>query len=163
MIAVTFNADEVTDALDRIAAGLTDMTDLMEELGELLVASTKDRFTEGKAPDGTPWAPKSQATIAAYLARGDRVAFRPLFGPSGRLSSEIAHRAGPQSVEVGSSLIYAAVQQFGAAKGAFGTNAIGRPIPWGNIPARPFLGLSEEDETNILATIDEWLARSAGE
>lgn len=34
-------------------------------------------------------------------------------------------------------------------------------LAWGNIPARPFLGISAEDQTNILDAITEALVRSA--
>ena len=48
--------------------------------------------------------------------------------------------------------------QFGARYGAFGTISRGGSIPWGNIPARPFLGISDTDRSNIAATVEEWLA-----
>jgi len=32
------------------------------------------------------------------------------------------------------------------------------PIPWGDIPARPFLGLSDEDRSGILDIVSEALA-----
>jgi len=51
----------------------------------------------------------------------------------------------------------AATQQFGAAKGAFGRTKFNGPIPWGNIPARPFLGISEEDESNLVDMLREYL------
>lgn len=142
---------------------LSDMTPVMQDIGELMVDSTKQRFIAGEGPDGTAWSPKSEATIAAYLARGDTPDFRPLFGPSRRLSSEISYRVGPggESVEWGSSLIYAAVQQFGAVKGAFGTTERGASIPWGSIPARPFLGLSTDDEDKLKSLLQEWLESAA--
>lgn len=161
MITVELKEDEITAVLDRLSRSLTDMTPVMQDIGELLVESTKQRFGEGVAPDGTSWAPKSETTIEAYKRRGDRVDFRPLFGPSGRLSSEIFSKAGADSVEWGSSLIYAAVMQFGAAKGEFGRNARGGSIPWGTIPARPFLGLSDADRTMVMETISEWLDKAA--
>lgn len=134
MADVELNDDAFLRTLDKIASELTDMTDLMQDLGELLTDSTKQRFVEGTAPDGTAWAPKSDATIDAYRRRekkgpNTRVDFRPLFGPSGRLSSEIFHQADSASVEIGSSLIYSAVQQFGAAKGEFGSASNGSSIP----------------------------------
>jgi phage gpG-like protein len=46
--------------------------------------------------------------------------------------------------------------QFGAAKGSLGSGA-----PWGNIPARAFLGVSDEDRAKIHETIEEWLAKVA--
>ena len=59
--------------------------------------------------------------------------------------------------------------QFGATAGEFGAHIgkdkLGRDhihsIPWGNIPARPFIGLSDEDQTNIAAEIAEWLEGAA--
>ena len=58
---------------------------------------------------------------------------------------------------VGSPSIYAGTHQFGAEKGAFGATSRGDPIPWGNIPARPFLGLSGDDETEIGNLITDYL------
>ncbi|MEQ3671482.1 MAG: phage virion morphogenesis protein [Pseudophaeobacter sp.] len=66
-----------------------------------------------------------------------------------------------KAVEYGSNAIQSAVMQFGAAKGAFGTASNGSSIPWGNIPARPFIGISEEDETNLALELEEWLERAA--
>lgn len=177
MTEITIDVDDtaITAALDRIAALLTDMTPLMNDLGEYLVRSTKERFAAGQAPDGTPWAPKSQVTIDRQYGKGaNRIDIRPLFGESRALSSQIHYQVGSDSVEWGSNLIYAAVQQFGAKKGEFGA-AMGRtkpsekrpwsqdyffPLPWGDIPARPFLGVSDDDRDQILATVDEWLLRA---
>jgi phage virion morphogenesis protein len=125
---------------------LGDMTDVMQDIGELLMTSTKDRFAKGEAPDGSKWAAKSPNTKGR-----DR---RPLFGPSGMLSSQIFYQAAPDSVEVGSNRVYAAMMQFGGTKDQF-------PHLWGDIPARPFLGVSEDDRSGILATVEEWLATSA--
>ncbi|AKO97616.1 MULTISPECIES: phage virion morphogenesis protein [Marinovum] len=161
MIKTSLDDAELTAGLARIKAHVTDMSDLMQDLGELLTDSTKSRFAEGAAPDGTPWAPKSQTTIDGYQQREKkaRVDFRPLFGPTGRLSSEVFYQAGTTSMEIGSALIYSAVQQFGAGKGQFGTAANGSSIPWGDIPARPFIGLSDEERANVNAEILEYLAR----
>jgi phage virion morphogenesis protein len=161
MITIELKDAEVSAILNRLGAAMADLTPVMQEIGEQLVYETGQRFDQGVTPDGGAWAPKSETTIDAYARRGDRVDFRPLFGPSGRLHSTIDYRAGADFVEVGSGAIYAAVMQFGAAKGAFGADASGRPIPWGAIPARPFIGLSETDRANIIATVNEWLARIA--
>ena len=61
---------------------------------------------------------------------------------------------------VGSPLIYAGVHQFGAKKGAFGTTSKGSPIPWGDIAARPFLGVSNDDEREIVDIILDHLTDS---
>lgn len=157
MITIEIKDDAIAEALARVAAALTDMRPVMDDMGEYLVRSTKQRFPESIAPDGTPWAPKSPATIEAYQRRGDPVSFRPLIGPTRALSTTISHEAGSDFVRWGSNRIQAAVMQFGAAEGAFGRMANGSPIPWGAIPARPFLGLSEQDRTAILDIVEEWL------
>lgn len=170
MIRIELKEDTVTPRLDALARHFGDLTPVMQEIGEFLVASTKDRFQKGVSPDGAKWAPKSNTTKKAYERRKETVDARPLFGPSGMLSSQIGMLAGPTSVEVGSNRIYAAVMQFGAPQGAFGA-AIGKDkrgrdhfhsIPWGDIPARPFLGISDEDRTGILKIVEEWLMRAAG-
>ena len=46
---------------------------------------------------------------------------------------------------------YAAMQQFGGIKSEF-------PHLWGDIPARPFLGVSESDAEEILAIVHDYLA-----
>lgn len=164
-IRIDISDEDAIRQLDRLAEHLTDMTPLMQDLGEYLADSTERRFPEGVAPDGTPWAPKSQATMDAYRRREGRssnasVPFRPLYGPSGRLSSEIHYEAQADSVEIGSNLIYAAVMQMGAGKGAFGTASNNTPIPWGDIPARPFLGISEDDRQTIPLIVAEYLTNA---
>ena len=157
MIRTTIKEDQITLGIGALAESLADLTPVMQEIGEFLVASTKDRFQAGVSPDGSAWTPKSPTTIKAAARRGVRLDPRPLFGETGMLSSQIGMVAGPNSVEVGSNMIYSAVMQFGAGKGAFGADKAGHPIPWGSIPARPFLGLSEADEQGIRDIVDEWL------
>lgn len=53
---------------------------------------------------------------------------------------------------------YAATQQFGAKKGEFRSTKNGAPVPWGDIPARPFLGISADDEDKIIEIIQSHLA-----
>ncbi|PKP85827.1 MAG: phage virion morphogenesis protein [Alphaproteobacteria bacterium HGW-Alphaproteobacteria-2] len=161
MLRIDYNDAELQASLVRLGALLGNLTPVMQDLGEFLVASTKDRFPAGTAPDGTPWAPKSPTTLEAYRRRGDPADPRPLFGPTGSLSRGIFAQADAGSVEWGSAMIYARVMQEGAARGAFGATSRGAPIPWGDIPARPFLGLSDDDESALIAIVEEWLDRAA--
>tara|TARA_R110002094_G_scaffold160396_8_gene145802 strand:- start:230 stop:757 length:528 start_codon:yes stop_codon:yes gene_type:complete len=164
MITVELKDEEVSAALNRVAEHLTDMSLLMNEIGEQLEYETEQRFDQGVAPDGSAWAAKSQTTIDAYSARGQRVDFRPLHGPNTDgtpLRKSFFRDYGPDFVEIGTNKIQAAVMQFGAAKGAFGKAANGTSVPWGNIPARPFLGISDTDRANIVETVEEWLQNAA--
>ena len=157
MIRIEFNAAPVLAALARARAGLADLTRLNISIGEAVVRSTKRRFQEGVAPDGTRWRAKSPATLAAYLRRGHGSRPRPLIGVSEQLSREVLSFPTRDQVEIGSARPYSAVMQEGAAKGAFGSTRTGRPIPWGDIPARPWLGLSSDDERMIVLLADEFL------
>ncbi|MEQ5870238.1 phage virion morphogenesis protein [Sagittula sp. NFXS13] len=166
LIELDFDLDELTPALARVIAKLGDTTELMQDIGELMVNSTKQNFAEGTDPDGDAWAPKSMATLEAYRRREGKkanasVPSRPLIGVTRMLSTTISYEAQNGSVEWGSNQIQAAVMQFGAKKGAFGTASNGSSIPWGNIPARPFLGFGEADKTAIQETIEDYLQQAS--
>lgn len=171
MVRITFTDDDLTAALARVADALSDTTPLMQDIGEFMVKSTNDNFATGTDPNGTPWAPRSQTTLDAYAARKDKPGPRPLIGPTKSLSSTISYEADTDGVSWGSNMIYAAVQQFGAEAGEFGArigvNKKGRryfmPIPWGNIPARPFLGVGEDDLTSLTEIVSEYLQTAAGD
>jgi phage virion morphogenesis protein len=158
MYSIEISDAAVTAALDRLAGALADMTPAMEEIGEALTASTQDRMQAGLQPDGAPFAPRSPVTLARYEKAGIRYG-NPL-NVSGILRGGIFPQASADQVRIGSNAIQAAVMQFGAAQGAFGRTARGGPIPWGNIPARPFLGLSDTDRTSIGDIVNEWLERA---
>lgn len=187
MITITMDDSEVRGYLQKLSRKTSDMSPAMRGMGELLVASTKERFTSGKAPDGTPWAPNKATTINAFLqdkgrkkdkltgkkgnwkkgyTRKGRLsakswgiigAKRPLIGHTRRLGSHIHYRATKNSVFVGSSLVYSAVQHFGAQKGSLGRTRRGGPVPWGDIPARNYLGLSAIDRHNLIHYISRYL------
>ena len=160
MIRIELKEEALVAGLARLSAGLDDMTPVMNQIGEYLITSTKKRFGKGVDPDGNPWAANSPVTLARKKGT------RPLFGESNQLNTQIFHEAGPTQVEVGSPMVYAGVQQFGAAQGEFGAfigkDKKGRDhfhsIPWGDVPARPFIGVSEEDETALTKIVEVYLA-----
>lgn len=153
MITLEINDADIAFALSQMAAALSDPSPVMNEIGMFLVASTEERFDETKAPDGSTWARRSETTLAVYERQ--KAKFGPVLHKSGTLRQSIFHSYGPDEVTVGSNVLYSAVMQFGAAKGSLGSGA-----PWGNIPARPYLGLSESDKAGVIDIVGEWLERS---
>jgi len=151
---VEITEDTITTGLARLAAALSDMSEPMSDIGELMLVSTQDRIATGVDVDGKPFVPRSPTTIARYGKLG--LKYGAPLNQSGRMRKGIAYNSGPDWMELGSNAIQAAVMQFGAAKGSFGNGS-----PWGNIPARAFLGVSEEDRTKIHETIEDWLAKVA--
>ena len=85
------------------------------------------------------------------------------------MHSQLFPEADYNSAGVFTNVPYAAVHQFGARKGSFGsysdTDKNGHPFagvsPWGDIPARPFIGLSADNEEDIRQTLIEYVLREA--
>lgn len=160
---------DILRELEKLTRRAEDLSPAMREIGELGVATTKRRFALGMAPDGTRWAPNSQVTILQYLDRysgsyrkdgrlskagaGLVMGKKPLIGESKTLSTAIQYRlVDTTSVEWGSDRPQAAMMQYGGRKAQF-------PHLWGDIPGRPYLGLSDEDAGNILDILGDHLAR----
>ncbi len=169
MITIQVNDRQVLDLLAELSRKCANLKPAMKEIGEDLMASTKARFATARAPDGTPWEANSPVTIDRYLGvfsgsykkdgslskRGTArtAAKKPLTGETKALQTTINYQLdGNSSVRIGSPMVYAAMQQFG------GTKAQWLHL-WGDIPARPFLGASDADKTNILDIIGSYLVK----
>lgn len=120
-----------------------------EAIGETMVESTRLRFAESRAPNGSSWQPLSLKTLIARSRRGQRggnrlrgaiPAAQPLLD-TGQLRNSITHRASDRDVIVGTRFDWAAVHQLGGHAGR-GRRAF--------IPARPFLGISREDRVEVV-------------
>ena len=160
---ISLDVSPALNALQNTAAKLGNLSPVHRAIGELLVDSTKQRFADSQAPDGSTWQTLSETTLMQYVSTFGKSNFgksgrinkagaarvqgrKPLIGKSKSLSTQIFYEvsANGNELTVGSPMIYAAVQQFGQKKGASGASKRG-PIPWGDIPPRPFIGLSTDD------------------
>ena len=157
MFDYDLNTEPAKKALRDAMAQLDDMTPVYTDISEYLLDQRRQRFASGTDPDGKPWAPKTQGTLDRYKRLGYGTLNRPLIGPSKALSRQIQRIVSKDGVVIGSSLVYARTMQEGAAKGSFGSDARGNPLPWGNIPARRWLDLSDEEELEIVSIVDEHL------
>ncbi|SDX55751.1 phage virion morphogenesis protein [Thiocapsa roseopersicina] len=157
-ITIELDDDALRATLGRLAASIADPSPALAEIGEHLLETTRARFgqDEKRGPDGMPWARNTETTIA----RKGRD--NPLH-KSGTLAGQLRYQLDPRgrAVEVGSNRVYAAVQQFGQPQGASGTTKRGGPIPWGDIPPRPFLGVSADDREAISNILINYLAKKA--
>jgi len=128
------------DRLRERVGGLArkDRARLLDMIGAAVESQTRRRIEEDKAgPDGTPW-PAWSARYAATRHGG-----QSLLEGEGDLMDSLDYVASDDEVEVGSNLIYAAVHQFGSEDDSDQ-----------NIPARPYLGLSADDEAELEETIE---------
>ncbi len=149
----------VRGAFARLAALATDLTPVMTDIGAQLRQHVDERFEDERGPGGVPWKQSRRAREQKGQTLSD----------TGRLRQSITFRAARDSVEIGTDVRYAAVHQFGAticaktAKGLRFKVGLGGSGGWRRlrqvtIPARPFLGLDQQD----LAEVDVIVRRHLG-
>lgn len=138
-----------------------DKRELNTVLGEVAHSSTIARFRDGKAPDGRRWLASNRADTT-----GGRTLLR-----SAQLRNSISVMSDESGFAVGTNLKYAATHQFGepgriirarkkkALRFRIGGRWISKKQVRISIPARPFLGLSDEDMQEIKDTVEEFISR----
>lgn len=164
-------SDDLNRELREMSARLTDLRPFWGDVGELLQVSTERRFVTQTGPDGAKWDANKPITIERWLMReglqgkaAERATARKrILRQSGALANSIAYRVDADGVQITSGLKYAGVMQFGAPQGIFGRSRRNKPIPWGTIPARPYVGMSPKDRQGIAETLDEHLTGGFGE
>jgi phage virion morphogenesis protein len=117
---------------------------LLLEIGEDLTESTKQRFVTTTDPDGEQWAENSQVTL-------DRKSGSKPLTNHGSLADSIHYAMlGDYGVEIGSDKVQANMMQYGGTTAQFSHL-------WGDIPSRPFIGLSAEDKQSVLELVSHYL------
>lgn len=109
------------------------------DVGEYLLGSIERRFRAQKDPEGNDWKPLSEMTLASRKRR--KKTSTKILIESGNLKGLMHWRATDEAVEVGTNLIYGAMQQFGGY-----AKLRGKPV---YIPPRPYLGLSAQDRDEV--------------
>lgn len=177
-IKIEIDDQAVMAAFNRLLAAGEDPSQTLRWIGERLAESTRQRFERSVDPEGRPWKPLARGTYEGLVAgakgnvtkggklsaRGaERVAGRkPLIGETRALSTTINYQLeGSNAVLIGTPMEYGFVHQFGGKKtytilpkhkqalawpgGAHPVKKVVHPP----LPARPFLGVSNEDREQI--------------
>lgn len=155
-----FDMNKVLDVFDKIEHE-AEQARFWDGAGALITKQTVKRIADEKrAPDGSPW----QSLNALYETSKSQSSSGGMLEYEGNLRDSIHHNSSSTSTEVGSALVYAPVHHFGAvikpkkrkslafrlAKAAVSVTQI-------NIPARPFLGLSDKNVLELKAyVIKRW-------
>lgn len=162
---------QIERTLGRLVGTLEDFDVLLGSIGIYLESSTLQRFEDQSGPDGRAWQQSERAKRDGGKTLID----------SSQLRSSITHRVSGKRVEVGTNKVYAGVHQFGmnetvsvSSHTRTVNSAFGIALPGGltytvnaferimNMPARPFLGLSGEDEAEIGFIIEDHLSQALG-
>lgn len=124
---------------------------LMATIGETLVSGTIKRFADEEDPQGKNWEKSERAKSESGVTLTE----------TGRLRKSIDYAATQDKVMVGSNVAYARIHQFGGTIKPKNGKALkfngkdGNPVfvKQVNIPARPYIGVSAADMTEVKATI----------
>ncbi|AFY60349.1 phage virion morphogenesis protein [Synechococcus sp. PCC 6312] len=145
-IRVTFEDSGVQNALNQQANRLGNPREMLADIGAHMDMKTRTRIRQLGQPqdavttlDGQAWAPLAEATIKHKQRK--RKKERKL-QQDGELLGTITYQANSQQVEIGSGAKHSVYQQFGTK----------------NIPARPFLFVTAEDEAEIGEIVRDFLS-----
>ncbi|MGP5350796.1 MULTISPECIES: phage virion morphogenesis protein [Pseudomonas] len=177
MLEVSIDESAVGKAFDELIERLGNLTTPLNDIAEYLHQSTDDRFRQQIAPDGSPWAPLAASTLA-------RKKSTRILREKGTLQDTMRHNVSNNELAFGTDRPYGAIHQFGGKieqaprsqqayfrQGKDGTVGnrfvkksksnfaqwVTRGASTTEMPARPYLGLSSEDETEILAIVGDYL------
>ncbi len=131
-----------------LAERMSDTSPVFDELGEIMIESIQTNFEQGGRPQ--KWKKSKRAIAQSGRTLIDK-------GASGGLLGSLHRIPDPKKAIISAGKVYAAMMHFGAAKGQFGT-----VIPWGDIPARPFMMFQSEDIPEILSAMTRYLITFSG-
>lgn len=130
-------------------------------LAEGVRESTLERFRQSKGPDGRRW----QSSKRVILEGGKTLV------KTAQLRNSIHARSDASGFAVGTNVKYAATHQFGepgrtiqarrkkVLRFQVGGKWVSKKQVRVTIPARPFLGLSDEDMQEMKATVEDFIGR----
>lgn len=176
ILEVAFDASVVGRELELLIERLGSLRTPLNDIAEYLHLSTDSRVRRQIAPDGSPWVPLSPRTLARK--KGTKI-----LRESGALLDTLRHQVTDDGLDFGTDRPYGAIHQDGgkiehAARsqqvyfkekgGVVGNRFVKKSksnfsqwVTHGarsvEMPARPYLGLSSEDEAEILEIVAGYL------
>lgn len=180
---------EVLAALEQMQRRSMDLKPFMGAVGMIMIKAVHSNFEAEGRPKWKGWSPltqeiyeetaweKGMATRKTPMAGArqaqrsvNKLASAKILQNTGELKKSVV--LGPvtaNSVEVGSSLVYARIHQLGGEIHPVKAKALRIPVGSGHfiklqkvtIPARPFLQLQEADGQTIMRIAEDYLMRGA--
>ena len=97
-------------ALGLLGQAAKNVRPALEDIGEMLLRSTDNRFEAEKDPDGQPWAPLSPEHLAYKEEKGFNLKILQM---RGHMRGTIIWKVSGQTLIVGTNRVYAGIHQFG--------------------------------------------------
>ena len=133
--------------LQELIAASRDLSPVMREVAGILADSSEQALSSEVDPStGQSW----QSLTESHKSRRSQQGYTgSILSMTGQLASSIQSGYGSDFAQVGSNLVYAAIHQHGGTSDMRPANAA--------IPARPFLGVSELDQEEIIEVLKSHL------
>ncbi|BCB96788.1 Mu-like prophage FluMu G protein 2 [Dissulfurispira thermophila] len=143
MIKIEIDDRKFKAEMEELIRRVTDRRALMRQIAGIMHYAVEENFAEQGRPR---WLPLSPKTIAMRQKKG----YWPgkILQMRGELAASITQQSDNDSAIVGTNKVYAAIHQFGGKAGR------GKKV---DIPARPFLKLTDEDLEEIKRAVVEYL------
>ena len=154
-IAITSNLPQVARLFKALRQMGANPQPLLRDIAFLGESSTRERFRSQTGPDGQRWKP----SLRAQLTGGKTLT------KDGHLGDSITSTADQHAAEWGTNRIYAAIHQFGGTIKPKSGKLLafrGHVAKSVTIPARPYLGLSDADQNELVERTLDWLRTSGG-
>lgn len=179
-VTLEFDAVAALAVVNEVAAALADPAPMLRDIGEFLLIAHDQRFASQASPDGTPW----QALSPAYLKRKKKNRDKILV-LDGFLKNTLRYQVNNNELLFGTNRIYGAMMHFGGSidvaarsqqayfrqdgkTGDVGNQFVSKRksnfAQWVTIgaytiqiPARPWLGISDDDNYAIAGIATRYL------
>lgn len=157
---IQFDDTKIQSALGRLLALGRNAAPVMQDIAMLGENSTRMRFRTQKGPDGVSWKKSLRAQIT-----GGRTLTK-----DGHLGNSISSDYGADFAMWGVNRIYAAIHQLGGEIRAKAGGALKIPLTGGGfvlvksvkMPARPYLGVNDDNERDILGLLESRISGAWG-
>lgn len=160
-IKIELKDDQITRLFSSLQKKLGNLTPVMKQIAGIMHDAVEENFEQQGRPR---WKPSKRARREGGKTLQD----------TGRLAASIKPKHTANSAVVGTNVVYAAIHQFGGKTGphvikpknkkALFWPGAKHPVksvnhPGSDIPARPFLSLTDDDWTEIRETMARYLLK----
>ena len=118
MLIITVDDSAFRTQLQLLQSRVSNLTPIMEAIGNRLENAVRQRFQTRTDPSGAPWAPWKPSTIASYPKSKSK--YGPgngkLLDRSGDMLGSLSYQADATSVTIGFAQPYAVYHEFGTTK-----------------------------------------------
>lgn len=175
LITIEHNVPAIRRQFDKLARKTSNTGPVRKDIGEYLLTATEERFNTQTGPDGKQWQEVKPRTRK-------RKKHPKILTEQGHLRGDIHYELQDDSLLLGVGIAYGAIHQLGGeikqeartgvvthfkkvgkgqrfskAKGADYKRSLNHKAHTIKMPARPFLGISRADETEIVAIVGDHL------